>query len=68
MPARQVVAAVDADRARRVRQRRELGEQLGRHRLAGDEQLDRLDPRRARRVDEILALDDEQALALALRA
>ena len=51
---------VDADRARRVRQRRELGEQLRLDGLAGDEQLDRLDPCRARRLDEILALDDEE--------
>jgi len=59
-PARQVLAPVDADRARRVRERRDLGEQLRRDGLAGDEQVDRRDPGSARRVDEILALRDEQ--------
>jgi hypothetical protein len=67
-PAREVVAPVDADRACRVRQRRELREHLGRDRLPRDEEIDRLDPRRARGVDEVLALDDEQPFALALRA
>jgi hypothetical protein len=51
-----------------MRQCRKLGEHLGRHGLARDKQVDRIDPRRARRVDEILALDDEQPFALALRA
>jgi hypothetical protein len=51
-----------------VRQRRELREHLRRHGLTRDEQVDRLDPGCARRVDEILALDDEQPLTLALRA
>ena len=65
--ARQVVSPVDADRASGVRHRRELGEHLGRHRLAGDEEVDRLDPGRLRRLDEILTLDDEEPLALTLR-
>jgi hypothetical protein len=51
-----------------VRQRRELREHLGRDRLPRDEEIDRLDPRRAGGVDEVLALDDEQPFALALRA
>jgi hypothetical protein len=51
-----------------MRQRRELGEHLGRDRLPRDEEVDRLDPRSARRVDEVLALDDEQPRPLALRA
>ena len=55
---RQVLAPVDADDARRMRERRDLGEKLGRDALARDEQLDRLCGRGG---DEILALDDEQA-------
>jgi hypothetical protein len=51
-----------------VRERRELGEHFGRDRLPRDEEVDRLDPRGARGVDEVLALDDEQPFALALRA
>ena len=58
---RQVAAPVDADHARRVRHRRDPGEQLRLDVLAGDEQVDRLDPSGAGRVDEILALADEQA-------
>ena len=41
-------------------QRRDLREQLGRHRLAGNEQVDRLETSLERGVDEILALGDEQ--------
>jgi hypothetical protein len=43
-----------------VRERRDLGEQLGRDGLARDEQLDRLEPGIRRGVDEVLALRDEQ--------
>jgi hypothetical protein len=39
-----------------MRQRRDLGEQLGQNGLPGNKQLDRLDPRIERRLDEILAL------------
>jgi hypothetical protein len=39
-----------------MRQRRDLGEQLGQNSLPCDKQLDRLDPRIERRLDEILAL------------
>jgi hypothetical protein len=67
-PAREIVPPVDPDCAGRVRERRELREHLGRDGLARDEQVDRLDPRSARGVDEVLALDDEQPFALALRA
>ena len=56
--ARQVVAPVDADHARRVRERRHLGEERRLDVLARDEQVDRLDARR--RLDEILTLRDEQ--------
>jgi hypothetical protein len=42
-----------------MRQRRDLREQLRQNRLPGDEQLDRLDPRIQRRLDEILALGRE---------
>jgi hypothetical protein len=44
-----------------VRHRRDPGEQCRLDVLAGDEQVDRLDPRRRRRVDEILTLGDEQS-------
>jgi hypothetical protein len=44
-----------------VPERRDLREQLRLHRLSGYEQLDRLDAGRGRRLDEILALGDEQA-------
>jgi hypothetical protein len=47
-------------------QRRELGEQLGRDVLAGRERLDRLDPGFPRRLQQVLALADEEALPLAL--
>jgi len=67
-PAREVVPPVDPDRTGRVRERRKLCEHLGRDRLPRDEEVDRLDPRSARGVDEVLALDDEQPFALALRA
>ena len=63
---RQVCAAVDADHARRVRERRELGDERRLDVLAGDEQVDRLDAGSARGLDEILALADEQPLLLAL--
>ncbi len=43
-----------------MRKRRDLGQQLGRHGLTGDQELDRLEPRRERRVDEIFALGEEQ--------
>ena len=43
-----------------MRKRRDLGQQRGRHVLAGDEELDRFDPRLPRRVDEILSLGDEE--------
>jgi hypothetical protein len=42
-----------------VRQRRNLSEQLREDVLPGDEQLDRLDPRIQRRLDEILPLGRE---------
>jgi hypothetical protein len=41
-----------------MRERRDLREQRRLDRLPGDEQVDRLD---RRRLDEILALDDEEA-------
>ena len=55
---RQVVPPVDADHARRVRERRHLGEQRRLDVLARDEQVDRLDP--GGRFDEVLTLRDEQ--------
>jgi hypothetical protein len=38
----------------------DLGQQGGLHVLAGDEHLDRLDPRVERRLDEILTFGDEE--------
>jgi hypothetical protein len=37
-----------------------LRKQVGLHVVAGEEQLDRLDPYSRRRVDEILTLDEEE--------
>ena len=65
---RQVAAAVDADHARCVPERRDLGEELGNDVLAGDEEFDRLDPGGRRGLDQILALDREEARLLALLA
>ena len=56
--ARQVGTAEHAEHARRVRERRHLGEQRRLDVLAGDEQVDRLDA--AGGLDEILTLRDEQ--------
>ena len=47
-----------------MRQLGDRGEQLGLDVLAGDEQLDRLQTGRACRLDQILALGDEQAQLL----
>src|SRR5439155_6760242 len=58
--AREIVPAVDADHARRMGERRVLGEQLRRDVLARHEQLDRLDPCLPGRVDEVLALGHEE--------
>ena len=62
----QVGAAVDADDARRVSERRDLGEQLRQDVLTGDEQLDGLDARPGGRLDEVLALDREEARLVAM--
>jgi hypothetical protein len=51
-----------------VAERRDLREQRRLDRLAGDEQLDRLDPGRSRSRDEVLALDGEEPLPLPLPA
>src|SRR5207247_6569403 len=50
----------DADRTRRVAEGRDLGQQRRLDSLTGDEQLDRLDSGRRRRVDEVLSLRREQ--------
>jgi hypothetical protein len=63
---RQVGPPVDRDDPRRMRERRDPREQLGLDRLAGDEQLDRLDPGRRGGCDEVLALDGEEPELLAL--
>ena len=49
-----------------MRERRDLGEQLRLDVLAGDEQVDGLDPRGARGGDEVLPLGDEQPELLPL--
>jgi hypothetical protein len=46
-------------------ERRDLGQQVRRDVVTGDEQLDRVDPGADRRVDEVLALDGEQPRFLA---
>src|SRR5215207_5177111 len=66
--ARKVVPPVDADRAGGMRHRRDLCEHLSSNGLARDEEVDRLDPGRLRRLDEIFALGDEEPFAVALRA
>jgi hypothetical protein len=65
-PARQVVAPVDADHARRVTERRQLGDKGGIDVLARDEQFDRLDAGGSRGLDEVLALANEEPFLLAL--
>jgi hypothetical protein len=47
-----------------MRERGDLGDQPRLDRLAGDQQLDRLDAGRGRRGDEVLTLGDEQAQLL----
>ena len=59
--AREIVAPVDADHPRRVTERGDLREQLRLYRLPRDEQLDGLDSRGGRRLDQILALRDKEA-------
>jgi hypothetical protein len=49
-----------------VRERGHLGEQVRLDRLAGDEQLDRLDPGGCCGLDEVLTLDREEPELLAL--
>jgi hypothetical protein len=49
-----------------VGQCRDCGEKLRLDALARDEELDRLDPGRRRRVDQILAFDREEPELLAL--
>jgi hypothetical protein len=63
---RQVITAEDADYPRRVSERRDGREELGLDRLAGDEQVDRLDPGPPRGIDEVLALTDEEPQLRAL--
>jgi hypothetical protein len=43
-----------------VTERRDLAEELGQDVLARDQHLDRIDARRARGLDEVLALDGEE--------
>ena len=64
--ARQGGGTEDADDASRVGQRRDGGEELGLDVLAGDEELDRLDPGGRCSVDQVLALDREEPELLAL--
>ena len=45
-------------------ERRDLAEELGQDVLARDQQLDRVDARRARSLDEVLALDGEETALL----
>jgi hypothetical protein len=65
---RQVGTPIDGDDARRMTERRYLGEQLRQDVLARDEQLDRLDADGRRGLDQILVLDREEAGRLPLLA
>src|SRR2546430_2236822 len=56
-PPRQILPAVDTDHARGMRERRHLGEQLGRNVFPGDQQVDRIGDGG---LDQILAFRDEQ--------
>jgi hypothetical protein len=62
----QHLTPVDAHHARWVPHRRHLGQELRLDVLSGAEKLERLDPGIVRRLDEILALDDEQPLLFPL--
>ena len=62
----EIATPEDADHARRMAERRHLGERGRVDVVAGDEQFDRLDPGAARRIDEILALAHEQPELLPL--
>ena len=55
-----LLPAEDADDARRMSERRNVGEQCRLDVLAGHEHLDRLEAGVTRGVDEILALGDEE--------
>jgi hypothetical protein len=66
--ARQVETPIDGDDARRMAERRYLGEELRQDVLAGDEQLDRLDADGRCGLDEVLVLDREESGRLALLA
>ena len=59
-PFRQVRAPIDADHPRRVAERRDFAQKLGHDVLARDEEIERLDARSDRRLDEVLALDGEE--------
>ena len=63
---REVGAAVDADRASGMRQRRDAGEQGLLDRLTGDEEVHGLDPRGPGRLDEVLPLGGEQPALVAV--
>src|SRR5207247_2583884 len=65
---RQRLATVDAQHTGRVRHRRDPRQQLGLDVFARAEDFDRLDARVAGSLDEILALDDEEAFLLPLAA
>jgi hypothetical protein len=60
-PGGQIVAAEDREHARRVRERRDGGEELGLDVLAGDEHVDRLRPGGEPGLDQVFALADEEA-------
>src|SRR5919204_3244816 len=57
----EIRSPVDTDHPRRMRERRDLREQLRLHRLPCHQEFHRLHARRPRRLDEILALRDEEA-------
>ncbi len=65
---RKVGSSVDADDTRRVPERGHLAEELRKHVLSGDEQLDRFDAGTGRRLHEVLALDGEETRLVAVLA
>ena len=65
---RQRLASEERHHPGRMPHRRDLGQQLGLDVFAGAEDLDRIDARVVGRLHEILALDDEQPLPVALAA
>lgn len=75
---KQIITTKDADHARRMAERRNVGQERWLHGLACaeavdrtlrvDKELDRLDAGRERRPDQVFALTNEETQAVALTA